>query len=82
MGGGFGFDQRFGWCLHLGGDVGWFILVALSGLPSGLEHGGCQMLGSNSRGLLNPEHGVKVRRWIHVRWKMMATKVSAVQQVG
>jgi hypothetical protein len=33
IGGGFGFDQRFVWSLHLGGDFGWFILVASSGLP-------------------------------------------------
>jgi hypothetical protein len=62
MGGGFGIDRRFEWSLRLGGDVGWFVFVALSGLPSGLEHGGHQMLGSNSQGLLDPKHGGKVRR--------------------
>jgi hypothetical protein len=31
--------------------------VASSGLSSGLEHGGCQILGSNSQGLFDPEHG-------------------------
>jgi hypothetical protein len=40
MGGGFGFDRRFVWSLCLGGDTGWFFSVALSGLSSGLEHGG------------------------------------------
>jgi hypothetical protein len=64
MGGGFGLDRRFVWRLRLGGDVGWFFSVASSGLSSGLEHVGCQMLGSNSRGLLDPEHrkNVKVGR--------------------
>jgi hypothetical protein len=60
MGCGFGFDQMYEWSLHLGGDDGWFILVASSGSPSGLEHSGHQMLGSNSRGLLDPKHGGKV----------------------
>jgi hypothetical protein len=40
MGDGFGFDWRFEWSLGLGGDVGWLILVASSGLPSSLDHGG------------------------------------------
>jgi hypothetical protein len=31
--------------LHLDGDVGWVILVALSGLSSCLEHDGRQMMG-------------------------------------
>jgi hypothetical protein len=44
-----------------------FVWVASSGLSSGLEHGGCQMLGSNSRGLLDHEHQGKVRRWVRVR---------------
>jgi hypothetical protein len=48
MGCGFGFDQMYEWSLHLGGDIGWFVLVASSGSPSGLEHIGHQMLGSNS----------------------------------
>jgi hypothetical protein len=39
------------------GDVGWFFSVVSSGLSLGLERGGHQMLGSNSRGLLDPEHG-------------------------
>jgi hypothetical protein len=56
MGGGFGFDRRFVWSLRLGGDVGWFVLLVLLGSPSGLDHGGHQMLGSNSQGLLDPEH--------------------------
>jgi hypothetical protein len=55
MGDGFDFDRRFEWSLRLGGDVGWFILVASSGLPSGLEHVGLKILGSNSRGLFDPE---------------------------
>jgi hypothetical protein len=46
---GFGFGQRFVVSLRLGGDIGWFILVASSGLPWGLEHSGCQTLGLNSR---------------------------------
>jgi hypothetical protein len=45
----------------VGGDVGWFILVASSGLPLGLNHGGRQMLGSNSHGLLDPEHWKNVK---------------------
>jgi hypothetical protein len=45
---GFGFGRRFGVRLRLGRDVSWFILVASQGLSSGLEHGGCQMLGPNS----------------------------------
>jgi hypothetical protein len=44
---GFGFGWRFGVNLRLGGGGGQFILVALSGLSSGLEHGGHQMLGLN-----------------------------------
>jgi hypothetical protein len=60
MGGGFGFDRRFEWNLRQGGDIGWFVLVASSGLPSGFQHGGHQILGSNSQGPLNPEHGRKV----------------------
>jgi hypothetical protein len=61
MGGGFGFDQRFDWSLRLGGDVGWFFLVASLGLSSGLDNIGRQMLGSNIRGLLDPEHGKNVK---------------------
>jgi hypothetical protein len=34
MGGGFGFDWRFGWSFCLGGDVGWFIVVVALVLPS------------------------------------------------
>jgi hypothetical protein len=56
MGGGFGFGRRFDWSLRLGGDIGWFFSMASLGLSSGLEHGGHQMLESNSRGLLDPEH--------------------------
>jgi hypothetical protein len=45
MGGGV---DDFGWNpgvdLHWDGDVGWFIAVVLSGLFSGLEHGGHQMI--------------------------------------
>jgi hypothetical protein len=43
-----GVGWRLGVDLRLGGDVGWFIAVALSGLVLGLEHGGHQMLGLNS----------------------------------
>jgi hypothetical protein len=46
-----------GWgCLRLGVDVGSSSLVACLGLFLGLEHGGRQMLGSISRGLLDPKH--------------------------
>jgi hypothetical protein len=48
MGRRFGFDRRFVLSLRLGGDVGWFFSVAFSGLSSGLDHSGHQMLGSNS----------------------------------
>jgi hypothetical protein len=44
-----GFWRRLGVDLRLGGDVGWFVVVALSGLFLSLEHGGCQILGLNSR---------------------------------
>jgi hypothetical protein len=47
--------------LRLDANISWFFLVASSGLPSGLEHGGHQMLGSNSRGLLDLEHGGKCK---------------------
>jgi hypothetical protein len=50
------FGWRFGVSLRLDGDVGWFILVTLSGLSSCLEHGGHQMLGSSNRRLPDPEH--------------------------
>jgi hypothetical protein len=50
MGGGGvdGFGLRLGIDLRLDGGVGWFITMALSGSFSSLEHGGCQILGSNS----------------------------------
>jgi hypothetical protein len=51
-----GFGRRFGVSLRLDADVGWPFLVASSGLCSGLEHGGHQMLGSNSIKLFVPEH--------------------------
>jgi hypothetical protein len=35
--------------------------MALSGLFSGLEHGGRQMWGSNTQGLLDPKHGKDVK---------------------
>jgi hypothetical protein len=35
---GFSFGRRFGVSIRLGGDVGWFILVASLGLSSSLEH--------------------------------------------
>jgi hypothetical protein len=63
VGGGFGFDRRFGVSLRLGEDVGWFILVASSGWFAGLEHGGGQMLGLNGRGRFSREkEGVERRR--------------------
>jgi hypothetical protein len=59
-----GFGQRLGVDLHLGGDVGWFIAVALSGLFSGLKQGGRQMLGLTSRSYiaLNTKVWVKGHR--------------------
>jgi hypothetical protein len=50
LGGGWvdGFGWNLGVDLHQDGDIGWFIAVALSGLFSGLEHGGRQMLGPNN----------------------------------
>jgi hypothetical protein len=50
------FGRWFEVGLHLGGDIGWLLLVVLRGLSSGLTHGGHQMLGLNSRRLLSPEH--------------------------
>jgi hypothetical protein len=41
--GGFDFGQMFGVSLRLNEDVGYPVLVALSGLSSGLEHDGHQM---------------------------------------
>jgi hypothetical protein len=54
--------------------------VALSGVPSGLGHGGHQMLGSKTRGLLDLEHRRKMQRWSRVCYRTMAAKVSTVQQ--
>jgi hypothetical protein len=76
MSGGFDFDWRFVWNLHLGKDIGLFFSVASSGLSSGLEHGGRQMLRSNSQGLLDREHG-KMRRWVS---KRRGAKVSTVDE--
>jgi hypothetical protein len=58
MGGGGvdGFRWRLGVGLRIDGGVGLFIMVALSGSFSSLEHGGHQMLGLNSRGISSPEH--------------------------
>jgi hypothetical protein len=42
--------------LRLDANVVWFFSVASSGLSSGSEHGGRQMLGSDSRVLLDPKH--------------------------
>jgi hypothetical protein len=47
--------------LRLDANVGWFFSVASSGLSSGLEHDGRQMLGSNDRGLLHHTHGEKCK---------------------
>jgi hypothetical protein len=58
---GFGSGWRFGVSLHLGRDVGWFILVASSGLFSGLEHGGCQILRLNSQSYVAPNMKVWVK---------------------
>jgi hypothetical protein len=49
--------RSFGVSIRLDGDVGWFVLVALSVSSSCLDHGGCQMLGSNNQMLLDLEHG-------------------------
>jgi hypothetical protein len=58
-----GFVRKFGVNLRLDGGASSVLLVTQSGQSSGLTHGGCQMLGSNSRRLPNPEHGGKDRRW-------------------
>jgi hypothetical protein len=62
MGGGgvAGFGRRLGVDLRLDGDVGWFVMVALSELFSGLEHGGCQMLELNSQSYVAPNMKVWV----------------------
>jgi hypothetical protein len=60
---GVGFGRRVGVSLRLGGAIGWFVLVASSGLSSGLEYGGCQMLGLSSRRQLNPRHEAIEQRW-------------------
>jgi hypothetical protein len=59
MVGGMGVDfgQSLGVSPRLGGVIGWSISVALLGLSLGLEDGGRQMLGLNSRGLSSPKHG-------------------------
>jgi hypothetical protein len=44
---------------NLGGAIGWFVLVASSGLSSGLDHGGCQMLGLSSWRQLNVKVSVR-----------------------
>jgi hypothetical protein len=82
MSGGFGFDGRFGISLHLGGDVDWFVLVASSMLSSSLEHDGRQMLGSNNRGLPDPEHSGKDQRWVYVHRRTTTMKVSIAQWTG
>jgi hypothetical protein len=54
--------------LRLDANVGWFFLVTSLGLSSGLEHIGHQILRSDSRGLLDPEHGEKCEgRSTHAR---------------
>jgi hypothetical protein len=60
MGGGgvAAFGWRFVVGLHLSGDAGEFITVALSGLFSDLEYDGCQMLGLNSRSYVVPNTNV------------------------
>jgi hypothetical protein len=45
-----GFGWKLGVDLRRDGDVGWFIMMALSGLFLGIQHGGRQILGLNSRG--------------------------------
>jgi hypothetical protein len=42
--------------LCLDANIGWFFSMASPGLSSALEHGGRQMFGSDSQGLLDPEH--------------------------
>jgi hypothetical protein len=56
-----GFVRRLRVSLHLGADVGRFFSVVSSGLFSGLEHGGHQMLGLNSRVILSPKHGANTK---------------------
>jgi hypothetical protein len=57
MGGGgvAGFGWKLGVDLRLDGDVDWFIMMALSGLFSGFEHGGHQILGPNSQSYVVPD---------------------------
>jgi hypothetical protein len=69
-----GGEGLIGWLMGLvliGGLDGAFVwmetLAESSGLSLGLDHGGSQMLGSDSRGLLDPKHRGKMQRWISVR---------------
>jgi hypothetical protein len=50
-----GFGWKLGVDLRGDGDVGWFIMMALSGLFLGIQHGGRQILGLNSRGYRVPD---------------------------
>jgi hypothetical protein len=43
-----GFGWKLGVDLRRDGDVGWFIMMALSGLFLGIQYGGRQILGLNS----------------------------------
>jgi hypothetical protein len=52
-----------------------------SGLFSGLEHGGRQMLGSNNQGLLNPEHGKDAKVGLSKDDRAKNMKVSAIRQM-
>jgi hypothetical protein len=52
------FGWRLGVDLRLDDDVGWFVTMALSGLFSGLKHGGRQMLRPNNRSHVVPNTGV------------------------
>jgi hypothetical protein len=54
MGAGFGYGRRYVWSLRLGGDVGYVVWVASTGLSSSLEPWCAPNVGLNSRGLFSP----------------------------
>jgi hypothetical protein len=55
-----GFGRRFGVSLRLDADIDRLFSVASSGLFSGLEHGGHQILSLDSRRLPKPRHEVVI----------------------
>jgi hypothetical protein len=56
VGGGVGYWWILSVVLRLVISIGSFSSMASPGLALSLGHGGCQMLGVNSRGLFIPEH--------------------------